>query len=128
MAALGVAPVTGAVRDARAAGVTALTPAAVSDFALLRPDPVTGLRAYRDFRPGEAYADHRRQLKAIRRDVAAAGAEIATSGAGVDRAARGGRTVALLGCEGGDFLDGDLRTCSARLARRSLRCSSGAGR
>ena len=108
-AALGAASVADAVRDARAAGVTALTLATVSDFALLRSDPETGLRVHRDFRPGEAYADHRRQLEAIRRAVAAAGAGIATSAADVDRAARDGRTVVLLGCEGGDFLDGDLR-------------------
>jgi membrane dipeptidase len=107
--ALGAASVAGAVRDARAAGVTALTLATVSDFAVLRLDPQAGLRAHRDFRPGEAYADHRRQLEGIRRAVAAAGAEVATSAAGVDRAARDGRTVVLLGCEGGDFLDGDLR-------------------
>jgi membrane dipeptidase len=109
VAALGPASVAGAVRAAVAAGVTALTLATVSDFAVLRPDPVTGLRAHRDFGPGEAYADHRRQLEAIRRAVAAAGAEVATSAADVDRADRDGRTVVLLGCEGGDFLDGDLR-------------------
>jgi membrane dipeptidase len=106
---LGPAAVTGAVRAAATAGVTALMLATVSDLAVLRPDPVAGLRAYRDFAPGEAYADHRRQLAAIGRDVAAAGAEVATSAADVDRAARDGRTVVLLGCEGGDFLDGDLR-------------------
>jgi membrane dipeptidase len=109
VSALGAASVTGAVRAAAAAGVTALMLATVSDLAVLRPDPVAGLRAYRDFRPGEAYADHRRQLAAIGRAVAAAGAEVATSAADVDRAARDGRTVVLLGCEGGDFLDGDLR-------------------
>ena len=107
--ALGAASVADAVRAAAAAGMTALSLATVSDFAVLRPDPVTGLRAHRDFGPGEAYADHRRQLEAIRRAVAAAGAEVATSAADVDRAARDGRTVVLLGCEGGDFLDGDLR-------------------
>jgi len=107
--ALGAASIEDAVRTAQAAGMTALTLATVSDFAVLRPDPVTGLRAHRDFRPGEAYADHRRQLEAIRRDIAAVGAEVATSAAGVDRAAGDGRTVVLLGCEGGDFLDGDLR-------------------
>ncbi len=106
---LGAASVTDAVRAARAAGMTALSLATVSDFGVLRPDPVTGLRAYRDFRPGEAYAGHRRQLEAVRRAVAAAGAEVATSAADVGRAARDGRTVVLLGCEGGDFLDGDLR-------------------
>jgi membrane dipeptidase len=114
--ALGAASVSGALRDAAAAGVTALMLATVSDFAVLRPDPVSGLRAFRDFAPDEAYADHRRQLEAIRRAVAAAGAEVTTSaarvatwGAGVDRAARDGDTVVLLGCEGGDFLEGDLR-------------------
>jgi len=107
--ALGAASIEDAVRTAQAAGMTALTLATVSDFAVLRPDPVTGLRAHRDFRPGEAYADHRRQLEAIRRDIAAVGAEVATSAADVDRAAGDGRTVVLLGCEGGDFLDGDLR-------------------
>jgi len=109
VAALGPASVAGAVRAAAAAGVTALTLATVSDFAVLRPDPVTGLRAHRDFGPGEAYADHHRQLEAIRRAVATAGAEVAASAADVSRAARDGHTVVLLGCEGGDFLDGDLR-------------------
>ncbi len=109
VAALGAASVTAAVRDAAAAGVTALMLATVSDFAVLRPDPQAGLRAHRDFAPGEAYADHRRQLGGIRRAVAEAGAHVATSAAEVDRAAREGRTVVLLGCEGGDFLDGDLR-------------------
>ena len=109
VAALGPAEVAGAVRDADAAGMTALVLATVSDLAVLRPDPVTGLRAGRDFQPGEAAADHRRQLDALRQAVAAAGAQVATSAAEVDRAARDGRTVVLLGCEGGDFIDGDLR-------------------
>jgi membrane dipeptidase len=109
VALLGAASVTAVVRAAAAAGVTALVLATVSDLAVLRSDPQAGLRAYRDFSPGEAYADHRRQLQAIRRAVAAAGAGVTTSAAEVDRAARDGRTVVLLGCEGGDFLDGDLR-------------------
>jgi membrane dipeptidase len=46
--------------------VTALGLSAVADFAVLRPDPATGLRAHRDFRPGEAYADYQRQLAGIR--------------------------------------------------------------
>jgi membrane dipeptidase len=109
VAALGEATVADAVADARAAGMTALVLATVSDLAVLRPDPVVGLRAYRDFGPGEAYADHRRQLEAIRVAASAAGAEVATSAAEADRAASDGRTVVLLGCEGGDFLEGDLR-------------------
>ena len=53
VASLGAASVAEAVRDARAAGMTALVLATVSDLAVLRPDPVTGLRAARDFRAGE---------------------------------------------------------------------------
>jgi membrane dipeptidase len=107
--ALGAAAVADAVRAARAAGMTALCLSAVADVAVLRPDPATGLRAHRDFRPGEAYADYRRQLAGIRAAVAAVGAEVATSAADLDRAARDGRIAVLLGCEGGDFLEGDLR-------------------
>jgi membrane dipeptidase len=75
---------------------------------VLRPDGPHGLRAYRDFSPGEAYADYRRQLDGIRTAAAEAGAGIATSAADLERAVGDGSTVVLLGCEGGDFLEGDL--------------------
>jgi membrane dipeptidase len=107
-AALGAPAVADAVRSAQAAGMTALVLAAVADFAVLRPDPATGLRAHRSFRTGEAYADYQRQLAGIREAVAEAGAEVATSAADLERATRDGRTAVLLGCEGGDFLEGDL--------------------
>ena len=106
--ALGAPAVADAVRSAQAAGMTALVLAAVADFAVLRPDPATGLRAYRDFRAGEAYADTQRQLAGIRQAVAEAGAEVATSAADLNRSIGDGRTAVLLGCEGGDFLEGDL--------------------
>jgi membrane dipeptidase len=108
VAALGAAAIADAIRAARAAGITALVLAAVADFAVLRPDPATGLRAHRDFRVGEAYADYQRQLAGIREAAAESGAEVATSAADLERAARDGRTAVLLGCEGGDFLEGDL--------------------
>jgi membrane dipeptidase len=115
VATMGPAAIADAVRDARAAGMTAVNVSAVADFAVLRPDPAQGLRAHRDFRPGEAYADYRRQLDGIRAGAAEAGAEVATSAADLERAARDGRTAVLLGCEGGDFLDGDLsRLAEAR--------------
>ena len=107
-AALGAPAVADAIRAAQAAGMTALVLAAVADFAVLRPDPATGLRAHRDFRAGEAYADTQRQLAGIRQAVAEAGAEIATSAADLNRSIGDGRTAVLLGCEGGDFLEGDL--------------------
>jgi membrane dipeptidase len=108
VAAMGAAAVADAIRAARGAGMTALVLAAVADFAVLRPDPATGLRAHRDFRVGEAYADTQRQLAGIRRAVAEAGAEVATSAADLNRSVGDGRTAVLLGCEGGDFLEGDL--------------------
>jgi membrane dipeptidase len=108
VATMGAAAVADAIRAARAAGMTALVLSAVADFAVLRPDPATGLRAHRDFRVGEAYADTQRQLAGIRQAVAEAGAEVATSAADLDRAVRDGRTAVLLGCEGGDFLEGEL--------------------
>ena len=48
VATMGASAVADAVRAARAAGMTALVLAAVADFAVLRPDPATGLRAHRD--------------------------------------------------------------------------------
>jgi len=108
VAAMGAAAVADAIRAARGAGMTALVLAAVADFAVLRPDPATGLRAHRDFRVGEAYADTQRQLAGIGRAVAEAGAEVATSAADLNRSIGDGRTAVLLGCEGGDFLEGDL--------------------
>jgi membrane dipeptidase len=104
---LGTASIADALRAARAAGMTAVNLSAVADFAVLRPGP-QGLSAHRDFRTGEAYADYRRQLDGIRAAAAEAGAGIATSAADLERAARDGSTAVLLGCEGGDFLEGDL--------------------
>jgi hypothetical protein len=49
VAAMGAATVADAIQAARAAGMTALVLAAVADFAVLRPDPVTGLLAARGF-------------------------------------------------------------------------------
>jgi membrane dipeptidase len=109
VAALGTPTVADAIQAARAAGMTALVLSAVADFAVLRPDLATGLRAHRSFRVGEAYADYQRQQAGIRQAAAEAGAEAATSAAGLDRATGDGRTAVLLGCEGGDFLEGDLR-------------------
>src|SRR6476469_4247405 len=76
VAAMGAAAVADAIRAARGAGMTALVLAAVADFAVLRPDPATGLRAHRDFRVGEAYADTQRQLAGIRTAVAEAGSVV----------------------------------------------------
>jgi membrane dipeptidase len=87
---------------------------------VLAPDPVRGLRAARQFRPGEADADHQRQLEQISRAVGAAGARVAITAADIESAQANGRTAVLIGCEGGDFLEGDAsRLAEARVAGAS---------
>jgi membrane dipeptidase len=105
---LGGLDVAGSLAAARAAGLAAVTLSTVADLRVLAPDRVTGLRASRPFRPGEADADHRRQLAGIGRVVADLGASIATSAAGIVQAHAAGETAVLLSCEGGDFLEGRL--------------------
>jgi membrane dipeptidase len=100
--------VAGSLTAARAAGLAAVTLSTVADLRVLAPDPVRGLRASRPFRPGEASADHRRQLAGIGRIIAGLGAPIATSAADIERAHAAGQTAVLLSCEGGDFLEGRL--------------------
>src|SRR5215472_16728522 len=66
---LGGQEVSSACSSAQDAGLAAITLSTVSDLRVLAPDSAKGLRAAREFRPGEAYADHRRQLQEIERLV-----------------------------------------------------------
>ena len=105
---LGGAEIAAALAAANAVGLAAVTLSTVADLRVLAPDPVRGLRAAGQFKPGEAYADHRRQLDQIGRAVAAAGAQVAVTAADIESAQPDGRTAVLISCEGGDFLEGDL--------------------
>ena len=105
---LGAEDVRGALVAARDAGLTAITLATVADLRVLTPDPVKGLRAGRPFRPGEAYADHRRQLDAIAQAVSGLDAPVARTAGEIEDAHASGQTAVLVSCEGGDFLDGRL--------------------
>jgi membrane dipeptidase len=117
---LGSAEISAALAAAQTAGMTAVTLSTVADLRVLAPDPVRGLRAARDFKPGEAYADHRRQLDEIRQAVAAAGAQVARTAADIESAQADGRIAVLISCEGGDFLEGYLgRLAEARDAGES---------
>ena len=110
---LGAQEVVSALAAARAAGLAAVTLSTVADLRVLAPDAEKGLRASRPFQPGEAQADHRRQVEAISRVVAAAGLQVATSAAEIEAAQAAGRTAVLLSCEGGDFLAGRLEPLAA---------------
>ena len=74
---LGGADVVTALAAARHAGITAVTLSTVADLRVLAPDPERGLRATRQFRPGEARADHERQLAGLAEIVTGAGLDVA---------------------------------------------------
>ena len=97
-----------ALQAARAAGLSAVSFATVADLAVLAPKPDGGLHAGRPFRPGEAHADHQRQLDGLLRLVEAEGVDIARTAGDLGRAHADGQTAVLLTCEGGDFLEGQL--------------------
>jgi len=118
---LGAADVEAALSAARDAGLAAVTLSTVADLRVLAPDPVKGLRAVRDFGPGEAYADHRRQLTAIRQVLDDLEVPVAMSAADIEHARDSGQIVVLLACEGGDFLEDGLE---ALAEARSLGASS----
>jgi membrane dipeptidase len=103
---LGGPDVAAALAAARDAGLAAVTLSTVADLQVLAPDPVKGLRAAREFSPGEAYADHRRQLDGIRQALARLGVPVAVTAGEIESAWAGGQTAVVIGCEGGDFLEG----------------------
>jgi membrane dipeptidase len=105
---LGGQDIAAALSAARDAGIAAVTLSTVADLRVLAPDPVTGLRASRPFRPGEAYADHRRQLAGITEALSGLGERAAVTAAEIEAAWAAGQASVLLSCEGGDFLDGTL--------------------
>jgi membrane dipeptidase len=90
---------------AQSAGMSAVSFSTVSDLRVIGPDGIGGFRATRPFRPGEAAADHVRQLNGIRAELEAAGASVARDATDIEAARAEGRTAALLTCEGADFLE-----------------------
>ena len=94
------------VGSAAAGEVSVVNASTVADLAVIGPNATGGLGAFRDFEPGEALADHRRQVRATsavqrRDDVTAVlhSSDIAATHAQ-------GKPGVFLSCEGGDFLDG----------------------
>lgn len=87
--------------------MAAATCATVSDRLVLSIVD-SAVRASRDFEPGEAYADHRRQLDGMVNELAVLDVPIARTAADIVAAHDRGDSAALLACEGADFVDGDL--------------------
>jgi membrane dipeptidase len=94
--------------DMTAGGITAALFNCVSDASLLGFTPAGGLAPVREFQPGEAWAEYRRQIGVLK--AMATRGEIAPglTRAGIGRALAAKRTAAVFAVEGGDFIEDRL--------------------
>ena len=67
----------------------------------------TGVKVSGSYGPGEAWKEYQQQLKSLKELIGTVPATLATRPADLDRAPKTGKVAAFLGCEGGEFLDGD---------------------
>ena len=96
----------GTVRGMRDGGLTGAFFSLVADAPLIDITP-TGVVPRRTYAAGEATREYARQLAFLRAQVGTTPARVATTVADLERAHAGGTVAAFLGCEGGEFLDGD---------------------
>lgn len=97
-----------AVARMRAGHVSGALFSGVADMALLDFSPTRGLFANREFAPGEAWADYRRQIGVLRNLVAAGTALPGRAPADIARAHAADATAAIFSVEGGDFIEDRL--------------------
>lgn len=90
------------------AGMAAVSFATVADLRVIGARADGGLHAVREFRPGEALADHRRQLDALQALVDRHDLPIVRVADDVLAAHDAGRTALFVTCEGADFVEGRL--------------------
>src|ERR1700742_4183804 len=99
---------TAAVVDLSAGNVSAGVFSAVADMSLLEQTATQGLRAGRDFKPGEAYAEYRRQIAEIKSLITSHMVAAGLKPADIESAHRYHKTAAVIGVEGGDFIEDRL--------------------
>ncbi len=92
------------VADMNAGQLSLALFATVSDLRLLGLNE-TGLYARREFEPGEAYADHQRQIAILQGMVDSGLVTAVRSFSDIVTAKTSGRVGAMFSCEGGDFLE-----------------------
>jgi membrane dipeptidase len=97
-----------AIADLSAGNVSAALFCAVSDMRLIEMTPSQGLRAGRDWAPGEAYADYRRQLAELKTLLSNPTLTPSLIPADIDAAHRRHKTGAIFAVEGGDFIEDRL--------------------
>jgi membrane dipeptidase len=94
-----------AIADLITGNVSGTLFCAVADMRLLEMTPTQGLRAARDWLPGEAYADYQRQIAQLQTLLSNRALLAGLSPADIDAAHRRRRTAAVFAVEGGDFIE-----------------------
>lgn len=96
-----------AVEDLRVGHVALSSFSTVADLRVLAVD-ANGIKAGREFEPGEAWSDHERQLAALLGLAAEGSVRLIRTPSEVTELAGGNVPGMLVTCEGGDFLEGQL--------------------
>lgn len=96
-----------AIADLNAGRVSAALFAAVADMRLLDMTP-QGMHAGKEFEPGEAYADYRRQLAELKALVASHELARGLNASDIYSAKKRHKTAAVFAVEGGDFIEDRL--------------------
>ena len=94
-----------ALADMAKGQVTAALFACVADTLLLEASPTRGMVFSREFAPGEAWADYRRQIATLQALVAKGAALPGRTPADIAHALSAHRTAAVFAVEGGDFIE-----------------------
>jgi len=97
-----------AIADLAAGNVSAALFCAVADMRLLEMTATQGLRAERDWSPGEAYAEYQRQLALLKALLANHALGKGLTPADIEAAHRHHATAAVFAVEGGDFIEDRL--------------------
>lgn len=98
-----------AIADLGAGNVSAALFSAVADMRLLEQTATQGLKAGRDFQPGEAYAEYRRQLDELKALVVSHAVAAGLKPGDIEAAHRYHKTAAVFAVEGGDFIEDQLQ-------------------
>jgi membrane dipeptidase len=94
-----------AIADLTAGNVSAALFCAVADMRLLEMTSTQGLRAARDWTPGEAYTDYRRQTAELKALLSNQALIPGLAPADIDAAHRRHKTGAIFAVEGADFIE-----------------------
>lgn len=79
----------------------------VADAQLIKLGP-EGVRVTGNYAAGDAWMDYKRQLSTLKEIISGnKNLSLATKGKMLDESAARGQTAAFIGCEGGDYLEGD---------------------